>query len=308
MTDAGSRRVAVVVNPAKIAPEDTAREQVEKVVRDLGWDAPTWLETTRDDPGKGMAEQAVKEGYDVVLAMGGDGTIMSCISALAGTGTPLGVVPSGTGNLLARNLGLPIDDVGEAVRVALTGSDRAIDVGACGDHRFAIMAGLGFDAAMMRDAPEKLKARVGWLAYIVSAAQHLRGRRTKVTLTIDDQPPMTRRVRTIVVGNVGKLQGGIPLMPDARPDDGVLDVVVIAPRGVLDWLSVAWHVLVSRHRPDFRVERFRARRIGITAEHQMPQQLDGEVIGEGAELDIEVQPLALLVRVTPGKDPELLRV
>ena len=102
MTD--TRRVAVVVNPSKVAADDKAREQVEKAVRDVGWDAPTWLETTKDDPGKGMAEQAVRDGHDVVLAMGGDGTVMSCITALAGSGVPIGVLPAGTGNLLARNL------------------------------------------------------------------------------------------------------------------------------------------------------------------------------------------------------------
>jgi YegS/Rv2252/BmrU family lipid kinase len=293
----GGRRPAVVVNPAKVPTTDRMREQVEKAVRDVGWEAPTWLETTEKDPGKGMAEQAIREGYDVVLAFGGDGTVMSCVTALAGTGVPLGVLPAGTGNLLARNLELPVDDVSESVRIALTGADRMLDVGACGDHRFVIMAGLGFDAAMMRDAPDKLKARVGWAAYVVSASKHLRGRRTHVTLTIDDEPPLSRRVRTIVVGNVGKLQGGIPLMPDARPDDGILDVVVIAPRNVVDWARVAVTVLARRHRPDFRVERFRCRRVRIEADQAMPQQLDGEVIGEGREMDIEVQPGALVVRV-----------
>ena len=297
----GGRRPAVVVNPAKVPSTDRMREQVEKAVRDVGWEAPTWLETTEQDPGKGMAEQAIREGYDVVLAFGGDGTVMSCVTALAGTGVPLGVLPAGTGNLLARNLELPVDDVSEAVRIALTGADRTLDVGACGDHRFVIMAGLGFDAAMMRDAPDKLKARVGWPAYVVSASKHLRGRRTQVTLTIDDEPPINRRVRTIVVGNVGKLQGGIPLMPDARPDDGILDVVVIAPRNVVDWGRVAVTVLTRRHRPDFRVERFRCRRVRIEADQAMPQQLDGEVIGEGREMEIEVQPGALVVRV-PGED------
>jgi diacylglycerol kinase family enzyme len=142
---------------------------------------------------------------------------------------------------------------------------------------------------------------VGWAAYVVSASKHLRGRRTHVTLTIDDEPPISRRVRTVVVGNVGKLQGGIPLMPDARPDDGILDVVVIAPRNVVDWGRVAVTVLIRRHRPDFRVERFRCRRVRIEADQALPQQLDGEVIGEGREMDIEVQPGALVVRV-PGGD------
>jgi diacylglycerol kinase (ATP) len=298
------KRAGVVVNPTKFADAAAVaavRAKVTAMCRAQGWGEPLWYETTIADPGTGQAHRAVEEGAAVVCPLGGDGTVRAVATALVGTETPLGLLPGGTGNLLARNLELPVDDVSEAVRIALTGADRTIDVGACGDHRFVIMAGLGFDAAMMRDAPDKLKARVGWPAYVVSASKHLRGRRTQVTLTIDDEPPINRRVRTIVVGNVGKLQGGIPLMPDARPDDGILDVVVIAPRNVVDWARVAVTVLTRRHRPDFRVERFRCRRVRIEAAQAMPQQLDGEVIGEGREMDIEVQPGALVVRV-PGED------
>ena len=123
------------------------------------------------------------------------------------------------------------------------------------------LSGIGFDAAMMRDAPEKLKRRVGWPAYVVSGARHLRGRIIRVKITVDGGETLHRRVRTVVVGNVGRLQAGIPLLPDAEPDDGILDVIVIAPRGLLDWGRVADRVLTRRSRPDRRMERYRGRHV-----------------------------------------------
>ncbi|HEX4699565.1 MAG TPA: diacylglycerol kinase family protein, partial [Actinomycetes bacterium] len=224
-------------------------------------------------------------------------TVMAAATALAGTGVPLAILPTGTGNLLARNLDLPFTDEAACLRIGLTGRTRAIDVGAVEDRRFVVMAGLGFDAAMMRDAPEGLKKKVGWPAYVVSATKHLRGRGIRVALTLDDGEPLNRRVRTVVVGNVGRLQGNIPLLPDAVPDDGVLDVVVIATRNVLDWARVGTRVIRRADVPDRRMERFTAKHVLIEASHSQPRQLDGDVIEDGRRLDIQVEAGALLVKV-----------
>jgi diacylglycerol kinase family enzyme len=156
------------------------------------------------------------------------------------------------------------------------------------------MAGLGFDAAIMRDAPEGLKKRVGWPAYVISGAKHLRGRGIRVAITLDDDEKLHRRVRTVVVGNVGKLQGNIPLLPDAEPDDGILDVVVIATRNVVDWARVAGRVVRRAHVPDRRMERFTAQHVLIEAS---PRQLDGDVIEDGRSMDIRIEPGALQVKV-----------
>jgi diacylglycerol kinase (ATP) len=150
---------------------------------------------------------------------------------------------------------------------------------------------------MMRDAPEGLKKRVGWPAYVVSATKHLRGRGIRVTLTLDDGEPLHRRVRTVVVGNVGRLQGNFPLLPDAVPDDGVLDVVVIATRNILDWARVGTRVMRRADVPDRRIERFTAKHVLIEASHSQPRQLDGDVIEDGRRLDIQVEAGALLVKV-----------
>jgi YegS/Rv2252/BmrU family lipid kinase len=290
-------RAAVVHNPTKVTDLPALKRRVEPVMAQAGWEPPLWLETTVEDPGAGMAKEAVEQGCDVVFVAGGDGTVMAAATTLAGTGVPLAILPTGTGNLLARNLDLPFTDEGACLRIGLSGRTRAIDVGAVEDRKFVVMAGLGFDAAMMRDAPEGLKKRVGWPAYVVSATKHLRGRGIRVTLTLDDAEPLQRRVRTVVVGNVGKLQGNIPLLPDAVPDDGVLDVVVIATRNVLDWARVGTRVLRRADVPDRRMERFTAKHIVIEASESQPRQLDGDVIEDGRRLDIQVEAGALLVKV-----------
>jgi YegS/Rv2252/BmrU family lipid kinase len=290
-------RAAVVHNPIRVTDLPALKRRVEPAMARAGWEPPLWLETTLEEPGAGLARQAVADGCDVVFVAGGDGTVMAVATALAGTGVPLAILPTGTGNLLARNLDLPFTDEEACLRIGLTGRTRPIDVGAVEGRKFVVMAGLGFDAAMMRDAPEGLKKRVGWPAYVVSATKHLRGRGIRVTLTLDDGEPLHRRVRTVVVGNVGRLQGNFPLLPDAVPDDGVLDVVVIATRNVLDWARVGTRVLRRADVPDRRIERFTAKHVLIEASHSQPRQLDGDVIEDGRRLDIQAEPGALLVKV-----------
>ena len=170
-----------------------------------------------------------------MVAAGGDGTVRVVCSELARTGVPLGIVPLGTGNLLARNLELCRCGRREAVEVALSGQDRAIDVvrvsgDGLAESCFTVMGGLGFDAAIMAGASDALKARMGWRAYVVSAVRNLRYPARRIEVSVDDGPYQRFRARTVVVGNVGLLQAGIPLLPDARFDDGLLDVVVIAPQ------------------------------------------------------------------------------
>jgi diacylglycerol kinase (ATP) len=291
------KRAAVVYNPTKVPDLPGLTTRVDKFFAQAGWDASLWLETTQQDPGVGMCRQAVDEGCDVVFVCGGDGTVMAAATGLAGSGVPLAILPTGTGNLLARNLDLPLDNEKESLRIGTEGRARPVDVGAIEDRKFVVMAGLGFDAAMMRDAPEGLKKYVGWPAYVVSAAKHLRGRGIRVAITVDDARTVHRRVRTVVVGNVGRLQGGIPLLPDAQPDDGVLDVVVIAPRNLLDWARVAGRVVRRADVPDRRMERFRGEHVVIETSRPQPRQLDGDVIADGMTMDIRIEKGALPVMV-----------
>jgi diacylglycerol kinase (ATP) len=298
---------AVVANPTKVEPGTRAR--IESVCTGLGWAEPLWLETTVEDPGTGQATLAVEKGADVVIACGGDGTVRSVAEALAGTGVAMGLVPAGTGNLLARTIGTP-ENMNTATRVALTGDDRSIDVGriridgAEEERVFLVMAGTGFDAAIMESTPEALKGRVGPLAYVISGLRAMRGRRMRVTIGLDDAAPLRRRTRTVLVGNSGTLMGGLVLMPKATVDDGVLDVVSLAPSTLVGWVAVALRVITRRPRGHERVEHWQARSIVIRTESPQPCQVDGDPVGDAQELAIRVEPQALVLRVPDVAPPD----
>lgn len=288
-------RSAVVVNPVRVKDLPERRRLIESAIAAAGWPPPTWWETTPTDPGTGQARRAVELGAEVVFVCGGDGTVRAVLAALVGTSSALAVLPAGTGNLLATNLGLP-DDPGAGVRLAVDGGRRRLDVGEVDGRLFAVMAGMGFDAAMMDDASTRLKARIGPAAYVFSALKHLQDRAMRVEIRIDDDPLRRCRAQTVLIGNVGRLQGGIRLLADAEPDSGVMDVAVIAPRHLGHWLALAWGVLLRRSRVP-RMDVLRGNRIRIVSDRPQPRELDGDVIDPGTTLDVTVHPGALLLCV-----------
>ena len=330
-------RIAVVVNPSK---ENTDRivDTARRVCSEAALPAPVFYDTTVDDPGTGQARAALAEGADVVVAAGGDGTVRAVAEGLSGTDTPMGIIPAGTGNLLARNLDIPLADVDEAMAIVIGGRDRRIDVGraritpvpddgpAPGDvepeavasedvapegpgdeqvaHIFLVIAGLGFDAAMVADADDQLKARMGWVAYFLAGARHLHGRRMRAQITIDDEKPVSARLRSFLVGNCGRLPGGITLLPDAVMDDGVLDVAAIDTRGGLaGWAQLFGEVVAQgmgvQNEAKLRIGRIdhvRARRVQIDVDGGEQAQVDGDVLGRAGRLESWVEPGALVVR------------
>jgi diacylglycerol kinase family enzyme len=288
----------VVVNPSKVADLEERRTQICKALAEAGCPEPMWLSTTPEDPGCGQTRQAVAAGVDVVFACGGDGTVMACVSELAGTPVALCVLPSGTGNLLAANLDLPTE-VADGIALALGPGRRRIDVGALEERSFAVMAGMGFDAAMMDATPDGAKKRLGWVAYVLGGLRRLRDRPMRIRLRLDGGPALRRRARSVLVANVGKLAGGIPLLPDAEPDDGLLDVAVLSPRHLADWLALGW-ALVRRSPRPARLETFRASRVEVTSNRPQPRELDGDLIEPAAALRVVVRPAALLVCVPAG--------
>jgi YegS/Rv2252/BmrU family lipid kinase len=297
-----SRKLAVVLNPIKVEDVAAFKVMVNLLAQQAGWSAPDWYETTIEDPGRSMAETAAISGADLVLVCGGDGTVRTVCAELAGTGVPVGLVPAGTGNLLARNLGIPLY-LQTAIDVALNGQDRAIDLvavsgdGVAADEHFMVMAGMGFDAAIMEGATEQIKARVGWLAYVVSGMRNIMFPAVRIEVSMDGGPFTKHRARTVVIGNVGYLQAGIPLLPDASIDDGVLDVVLLSPRAFLSWVPLAFRVLSKGKRTDATLNRMTGHRVSVRAAHETPRQLDGDSIGAGKELHAECVHGKLLVRV-----------
>ena len=308
------KRAAIVVNPTKFADLPNVRERITATCHANGWGDPLFYETTVADPGHGQAAQAVRDGADLVCSLGGDGTVRNVASALVGTETPLGILPAGTGNLLARNLDLPVA-LDLAMTVALTGRNRRIDVGelvigtpptdeaaesahALETHPFLVMSGVGMDAAIMAGTNENLKNKVGWPAYMVSGLKHLVSPEFRISVKVDDELEFRRRARMVVIGNVGRLLGGLVLMPNARVDDGQLDAVIASPRGVVGWVPVATRVATRQRKGHPTLDHKVCKEIRIRTDRAVPVQIDGDVIGEATEVSAWVRPAALTVRVS----------
>jgi YegS/Rv2252/BmrU family lipid kinase len=297
------QRVAIVVNPTKFDDLDAVKADAAAVAAEHGWPEPVWYETTEDDPGVGQTHQAVDEGASLVCSLGGDGTVRCVAQALAGTSTPLGLLPGGTGNLLARNLGLPIDDLDEALAVALTGRDRRIDVGTVrtdaddDDQVFLVMVGMGLDAEAMSGADEKVKKLLGWVAYLFSGAKALARRGFSVRVGTEAGSRRTQHARTVVIGNCGTIQGGLDLMPDAKLDDGVLDTLILSPRGLFGWAAVVGDIVTRHRRGHARLQRLESGSVTVRTREPIEAQLDGDAVGPRREMVCGVRPGALLVRV-----------
>ncbi|SDS05692.1 Diacylglycerol kinase family enzyme [Paraoerskovia marina] len=310
--------IAFVANPSK--PDVADFEEIARTMcREAALPDPLWIETTPDDPGIGQTREALEKGAKLVVAVGGDGTVRAVAEALVDTGTPMALVPSGTGNLLARNLDVPVGDHIRALRRVIAGVDRTIDVGwmtvtewAEGEEPedpdaefiFLVIGGLGFDAAMVADTDDQLKARMGWMAYFFSGVRHLHGRRMRTQITIDDHEPVEARLRSLMIGNCGRLPGGINLIPDAVIDDGILDVTAIDTRGgIAGWAQLFGEVVmqgfgVSNDLPAKigKIEHARARTVTVRVEEGQQAQVDGDLIGKAVELKARVQPSSLVVR------------
>ena len=247
-------RAAIVYNPVKV-DKQALREAVAARETKHAWGPSIWIETTAEDPGEGMAREAVAQGAKLVIACGGDGTVRSVAAGLQDSKVPMGIVPLGTGNLLARNIGIPIDNLDRAIAVAMGGTTKMVDLGCVtystqdddSTHTevFLVMVGVGMDADIMVNTNEDLKKQVGWLAYIKSGVDTvLRGHRIKARYSLDDDAPRDVHCRSVIVGNVGALQGGVVLMPGAQLTDGLLDLVTLRPKGPIGWVRLAYTVLV----------------------------------------------------------------
>ncbi|MFS0893858.1 diacylglycerol/lipid kinase family protein [Microbacterium sp. 179-I 3D3 NHS] len=301
-------RIAIVWNPSK-----TERALLEDAVAEVFGDAHDvrWWETTPEDPGRGMAEEALEDGRGMVIAVGGDGTVRAVAEALAGTDAILGIIPQGTGNLLARNLDIPLTPAAAAFERLRDGEPRRIDLGWVSyegtEHAFAVMVGFGIDAQMLVETDEDLKSKAGWLAYVEAMGRALAATEmTELTLTVDGEKAAAVQGHTMLIGNCGMVQGGIRLLPDAVLDDGKLDVLMVSADGALQWLdtlrSFVWDNGIRRFfaGADEAVSTDSARHlpvetISVEMEKALMFEIDGEEVGEISSFQVRVQPGAILV-------------
>jgi len=329
-------RAAVVYHPLKTDLREL-RTVVAKYERKAGWAPTLWRETDADDAGVSAARRALDDGASLVLASGGDGTVRAVAEALRGSGVPLAVIPQGTGNLLARNLGLPLGDFEGAVRAAFEGQNHPIDLGVMTitrpggeepfdrtteeqhEHVFLVLAGMGLDARTITGTSSKLKKHVGWLAYVDAGVRTMLTKSPlQIHYSVDGSAPQPLKVYTVMIGNCGLLPGGVLLIPDAKIDDGLLDVVALRPLGAFSWLRI-WHKIgfengvLRRTRAGRRmidlvndtraVTYLRTGSFALSVPSAEPIQLDGDDFGLALAAQGSVDPGALIVRVLPGWKP-----
>ncbi len=281
------------------------RRRVEAEVLSAGWEPTLWLETTPQDSGAKAARQALDEGVDLVMVVGGDGTVRAVCATLAGSQVPVALVPAGTGNLLARNLSVPLD-TDSALRLALFGQTRRIDVvrlrahGADGQvrqDRFVVMAGMGLDAQIMEDTDSDLKKLIRSGAYAVAAVSNAVPKPFTVSVALDGAPAQHREIVMALLGNVGTITAGMTLFPSAEPDDGRVDLMLASPERMTDWARLGAQILTGRELEGFN--RTSARRVVLSSPSPVPYELDGDLAGKAVRLEAEVEPHALRVVAPP---------
>lgn len=308
-----AQRMGIVWNPTKIDGEVLREAVTASVPEDTEL---KWWETTADDPGRAMTAEAVRAACDVVIAVGGDGTVRTVAEILASAGDDapaLGIVPQGTGNLLARNLGIPVGSIPKALNVIAAGNQRRIDMGwtrtddAEVETGFLVMVGFGLDAHMLAETDNDLKGKAGWLAYVAAMGRAVTASETvDFRITLDDGEQQTLSGHTLLIGNCGDIQGGFTLLPDAQIDDGRLDLLLISAENVTQWLqtlrTVVWDNGIRRLlggddetvSNDF-TQHLTGEIIAVALPGPVPFEIDGEEAGAISKLAVRVQPGALRV-------------
>jgi YegS/Rv2252/BmrU family lipid kinase len=278
--------------------------ELRQVLAREGVTDPLWYEVKKSRRAPSCARRAAEHGADVIFVWGGDGMVQRCIDVVAGKDVALAIVPAGTANLFATNLGIP-QDIEEAVAIGLRGDRHQLDVGRFNGERFGVMAGAGFDASMIRQADGGLKDRFGRVAYVWTGSKSLRAKPFKAKIAVDGVPWYTGAASCILVGNVGRLFGGIEVFEDARPDDGRLEIGVVNADGVADWVRTLARTAVGQAERSPLVQATSAKKIKVKLNRKVLYEVDGGDREKVKAFTIKVQPGAITI-CTPreewGKD------
>jgi diacylglycerol kinase (ATP) len=278
--------------------------QLRRVLADRGFPEPLWYEVAKAKQAPDAVVRALGEGADLVFIWGGDGTVRRCLDKLAGGGVPLAVLPAGTGNLLAGNLGVP-EDIAKAVDIGLHGRREVLDLGRVNDGYFSVMAGAGFDARMIASADDTwLKERLGRAAYVWSGARSLGTRPISATVEVDGRLVHAGGITCALVGNMSQVFGGVDVFDDSRPDDARLEVAVVTARTRIQWLHTLLRVLLGRAEDSPFVASASGESIRVRFDKPTAYELDGDLQDEAQELAVEVRPASLTVCV-PETDGDI---
>jgi diacylglycerol kinase (ATP) len=294
-----TERVAVLAHRKKML-HGAGLDALRETLAAAGVEDPLWYEVNKSRKAPKRARAALKAGADLVLIWGGDGMTQRSVDALAGSGVPVGLLPAGTANLLASNLGIPAK-LDAAVQVALHGDRRNLDLGLLAvagvEEHFAVMAGAGFDAELVGGADRRSKARLGKLAYFRSGLAGVRGPVVKARVKVDGKVWYAGPVSCVLLGNVGRIVGGVPAFDDADPSDGLLEVGVTTASGVLQWARTLGRMTFGRSDNSKFIRITRGRKISVKLAKSMPVELDGGARDDARSFTATVAPGALIVCV-----------
>ena len=287
-------KVAVIAHAGKTLGGGLT--ELRRVLEAEGIDDPLWCEVPKSRKAPAQVRRALEEGAELVFAWGGDGMVQRCIDVLAGSKTSLAIIPAGTANLFATNLGIP-EDIEQAVAVGLRGERRKLDVGRFNGERFAVMAGAGFDAAMIRGADGGLKDRFGRLAYVWTGSESLRSKPFRAKITVDGVGWYSGKASCILLGNVGELFGGVDAFEDARPDDGKLELGVVTADGLLEWGRMLARTAVGSASKSPFAQTTKARSVKVKLNRKVLYELDGGDRTKVKEFKVKVESGAISVCV-----------
>lgn len=291
-------KVAVVAHSGKTL--GGGLPELRRVLDAEGIDEVLWSEVPKSRKAPAQVQRALDRGAELVIAWGGDGMVQRCVDVLAGSTASLAIIPAGTANLFATSLGIP-EDIKEAVAIGLRGERSSLDVGRFNGEHFAVMAGAGFDAAMIRDAGNGgLKERFGRVAYVWTGSNNLRLKPFRAKIEVDGVDWYKGKASCILVGNIGELFGGIEVFDDARPDDGKLELGVVTAKGLLQWgRTVARTALGSAAKSPF-VQTTKAHSVKVKLSRKVRYELDGGDRKKVKAFKVKVETGAITVCV-PGR-------
>ena len=288
-------KVAVIAHAGKTL--GGGLPELRRVLEAAGVADPFWCEVPKSRKAPAQVRRALDEGAELIVAWGGDGMVQRCVDVLAGSEVALAIIPAGTANLFATNLGIPPDIEG-AVAVGLHGARRRVDLGRFNGERFAVMAGAGFDAAMIRDAGDGgLKERLGRVAYVWTGSKNLRSKPFRADIEVDGANWYKGKASCILFGNVGKLVGGVEAFEDARPDDGRLELGIVTAEGLLEWGRMIARAAVGPVDKSPLAQTTKARSVKVKLNRKVLYELDGGDRTKVKAFKVKVEPGAVTVCV-----------